>query len=84
MDIIPSALALDIDAGVIGVFIPIIALMIPVVAILVKHQQRMAEIIHGSQLQQGSDPQIAILQEEIRQLRQQVNILALERENKSQ
>ena len=77
-------LALGLDAGVLGVFIPIIALMIPVVAILVKHQQRMAEIIHGSQLQQGNNPQIAALQEEVRQLRQQVTMLALERDNKNQ
>ena len=31
----------------VGVLIPIIALMIPIVAILVRHQQRMAEIVHG-------------------------------------
>ncbi len=32
------------DAGIIGVFIPIIALMIPIVAIWTKHQQKLAEM----------------------------------------
>ncbi len=32
------------DAGTLGVMIPIIALMIPVVAIWTKHQQKMAEM----------------------------------------
>ena len=32
------------DPGVIGVFIPIIALMIPIVAIWTKHQQKIAEM----------------------------------------
>lgn len=32
------------DAGSIGVFIPIIALMIPIVAIWTKHQQKLAEM----------------------------------------
>ena len=32
------------DPGVIGVFIPIIALMIPIVAIWTKHQQKLAEM----------------------------------------
>ncbi|WP_338445158.1 hypothetical protein V5F89_08150 [Pelagerythrobacter marensis] len=32
------------DAGTLGVMIPIIALMIPIVAIWAKHQQKMAEM----------------------------------------
>ena len=32
------------DPGVIGVFIPIIALMIPIVAIWTKHKQKIAEL----------------------------------------
>ena len=32
------------DAGIIGVFIPIIALMIPIVAIWTRHQQKLAEM----------------------------------------
>jgi len=69
--------------GFVGAFIPITLFMIPIIAILVKHQQRMAEIMHNSHLQQRSDPQIAMLQEEVRQLRQQVAMLALEQSNKN-
>jgi hypothetical protein len=36
------------DPGVIGVFIPIIALMIPIVAIWTKHQQKLAEMQIGA------------------------------------
>lgn len=32
------------DPGVIGVFIPIVALMIPIVAIWTRHQQKLAEM----------------------------------------
>ena len=32
------------DPGIIGVFIPIVALMIPIVAIWTKHQQKIAEM----------------------------------------
>lgn len=32
------------DIGIIGIFIPILALMIPIVAIWTKHQQKMAEM----------------------------------------
>jgi len=70
------------DMGMAAAFVPMTLLMIPIIAILVKHQQRMTEIIHRSQMQQGSDPQIALLQEEVRQLRQQVAMLALEQSNK--
>lgn len=38
-----------------ALFIPITALIIPIVAILVRHQQKMAEIIH-SQPQQAMQP----------------------------
>jgi hypothetical protein len=36
------------DPGVIGVFIPIIALMIPIVAIWTKHKQKIAEMQIGA------------------------------------
>ena len=36
------------DAGTVGVFIPIIALMIPIVAIWTKHQQKLAEMQIGA------------------------------------
>ena len=32
------------DPGIIGVFIPIVALMIPIVAIWTRHQQKLAEL----------------------------------------
>jgi ABC-type phosphate transport system auxiliary subunit len=53
--------------------IPIIALLIPIVAILVRHQQSMAQIIHGSQNQEG----IMQLQNDIQELRAQMNQQAL-------
>jgi hypothetical protein len=37
-----------LEPSVVALMIPITALMIPIVAMLVKHQQRMAEILHGS------------------------------------
>ena len=52
--------------------IPIVALTIPIVAILVKHQQRMAEIIHGTARQQG-DAEIAQLRSEVYELKQLVH-----------
>lgn len=60
-----------------GLMIPIVALIIPIVAILVKHQQRMAEIISL----QNSAPQPVVqdvqLREEMRLLREQVAALTL-------
>ena len=47
-----------------AVLIPIIFLMIPIVKMLVSHQQRMAEIIHGTANHQANS--------EIAQLRQEV------------
>lgn len=35
-----------LDPGVIGAFIPIMGIVAGIVAILVKHQQKMAELIH--------------------------------------
>lgn len=52
--------------------VPITALLIPIVAILVKHQQRMAEIIHGTARQQG-DAEIAQLRSEVYELKQLVH-----------
>ncbi len=39
----------ELGPEMIAVFIPVIALCIPIVAVLTKHQQRMAELLHGSQ-----------------------------------
>ncbi len=71
-----NLLGFIIDAGMLGVCIPIVALMIPIVAILVNHQQRMATIIHGSQAQNVNDPKIDALQEQVSQLQQQMNQFA--------
>ncbi len=46
------------------------------IAILVKHQQRMAEIVHGMR-GQGSNQEMAGMQDQINQLRQQVAQLTL-------
>jgi hypothetical protein len=43
------------DAGQLGVMIPIIALMIPIVAIWSKHQQKMAEMQVGSTAEQTAE-----------------------------
>ena len=53
--------------------IPIIALMIPIVAILVKHQQAMAQLIHGGSRNAQQDQEIAAMKEEMRVLREAVN-----------
>lgn len=67
---------LPIVAGIgpdsLAMMIPITALMIPIVAILVKHQQRMAEIIHGTARQQG-DAEVAQLRSEVYELKQLVH-----------
>src|SRR5471030_1134883 len=61
-----------LDAGEIAVFIPITALMIPIVAILVKHQQRMAEIMHGSGGAQ-THAEVAQLRNEVYELKQMLH-----------
>ena len=61
-----------VDAGVVALLIPIMALMIPIVAILVKHQQRMTEIIHGSG---GNEirAEVAQLRSEVYELKQMLH-----------
>lgn len=49
--------------------------MIPIVAILSKHQQKMAEIIHG----RGRREDVDALRDEVSQLRSQVQQMAIER-----
>lgn len=61
----------QIDPAMIGIFIPIIALMIPIVAILVRHQQRMAEIIHSSHAASGPMlAEVEALRREVTELKQ--------------
>lgn len=58
------------EASQIAVLIPIIALMIPIVTILVKHQQRMAEIMSS---QSKHDPQIDLLRNEVNDLKKLIH-----------
>lgn len=54
--------------------IPLTALLIPIVAILVHHQQKMAQIIHGSQARQPvPNPEIDALRREVRELKEIVH-----------
>lgn len=61
------------DVDKIAVMIPIIALLIPVIAILTKHQQRMAELIHGGEQNRQSSQEILALRHEIAELRSLVH-----------
>jgi hypothetical protein len=60
-----------------AVLIPIIIFMIPIVAILTAHQRKMAEIVHGSNSNQNTNPQALAettqMREEMRQLREMMN-----------
>ncbi|MFZ4508400.1 MAG: hypothetical protein ACOYON_11965 [Fimbriimonas sp.] len=64
-------------------FFPIfIIMMVPIVAILTRHQQRMAQIIHGSNAQQLPDPAIAReTAREVSELRQLVHQQAIAIDN---
>jgi len=53
--------------------IPIMALMIPIVAILVHHQQKMAQIIHGSPATGSSRDEINALRREVQELKELLN-----------
>jgi uncharacterized membrane protein (DUF106 family) len=68
----PMLPILEIHPGDIAVLIPIIALMIPIVKMLVSHQQKMAEIIHGTANRQ-SDVEVAQLRQEVYELKQLVH-----------
>jgi len=61
-----------LDPGQLGAFIPILAVVAGIVAILTKHQQRMAEIIHGTAQQQSSD-EVGQLRMEVAELKQMVH-----------
>ncbi|CAN1515775.1 hypothetical protein MCEMSE15_00928 [Fimbriimonadaceae bacterium] len=57
----------------VAIMIPILALLIPVVAILTKHQQRMAELIHGGEQNRQSSQEMLALRHEIAELRSLVH-----------
>ncbi len=52
------------------VIVPLIIFMIPIIAILTKHQQKMAELIHGGQRE---NQQIAQIMHELYELKQLVH-----------
>ncbi|MBX3119652.1 MAG: hypothetical protein KF784_11345 [Fimbriimonadaceae bacterium] len=51
-----------------AIAVPIVIFMIPIVAILTKHQQKMAELIHGNRNIQGS-PEMDMLRREVAELK---------------
>ena len=55
-----------------AVFIPILGVVAGIVAILTKHQQRMAEIIHGT-ASEISNQDVAQLRREVAELKQLVH-----------
>lgn len=62
------------DPGIIGVFIPIIALMIPIVAIWTKHQQKIAEM-NIQTTAQATAEQAAQYASRVQQLEDRVRVL---------
>lgn len=71
----------EFDVAMFALMIPILALMIPIVAILVSHQQKMAQIIHGSGGGVDARNQIEALRGEIAQLKQLVHQQAIQMDN---
>lgn len=61
----------------IWVLIPLAPFGIALIAILVGHQQKMAQILHGGQ-NAGAQQDVAALREEVETLRDKVNSQALE------
>ncbi len=62
------------DAGTLGVMIPIIALMIPVIALWTKHQQKMAEMQLGATAEQTAE-KAAQYASKIQRLEDRVQVL---------
>lgn len=65
----------------IWIFIPLAPFGVGLIAILVRHQQRMAEIVHG--VAQGNSEEVAALREEVRQLKAQMGSMSLALESLS-
>jgi hypothetical protein len=57
---------------VLALLIPIVALLIPIVVVLTRHQQKMAEILHGSRLQEDDRIELGTLRQEIAELKRLV------------
>jgi hypothetical protein len=65
------------DPGVIALFIPMVAICIPIVVVLTKHQQKMAEIIHGRAQREQIESEFAALRNEVSELRMQLGTVTL-------
>jgi len=61
-----------LDPGEMALMIPLVAMFIPIVAILVKHQQRMTEIVHGSGGVENR-AEVAQLRQEVYELKQMLH-----------
>jgi hypothetical protein len=59
-----------------AIFIPITALMIPIIALLISHQQKMAQIIHGHAAGASAE-QIEAMRRELQELRNVVGQQAI-------
>lgn len=77
--------------GILALSIPILAIFIPIVAIFTNHQRKMAELYHAGANSQQADilnREIAMMREEISQLKAHQNNLAIQmddlRKNDSQ
>jgi hypothetical protein len=62
------------DAGTLGVMIPIIALMIPIVALWTRHQQKMAEMQVGATAEQTAE-KAAQYASQVQRLEDRVQVL---------
>ncbi len=62
------------DAGTLGVMIPIVALMIPIIAIWTKHQQKIAEMQLGATAEQTAE-KAAQYASQIQRLEDRVQVL---------
>ena len=58
-------------------FIPILIFLIPIIAILTSHQQKMASMIHGRQVESTDNNRTQGLEDEVRRLQATVNSLTL-------
>ena len=67
----PSLAALD-GTAFMALSIPLLALMIPIVALLIRHQQTMAQIIHGQDANPKVGSEVDSLRREMQQVRFQL------------
>lgn len=68
----PTSFLADFGPEMAAIVVPVIIFMIPIVAILTKHQQRMAELIHGSN-NAPPNPEMEMLRREVAELKNLVH-----------